>query len=70
MTNEYLAELHGFWAKICPEFLDGRYNETDYHKKVELIYRKYLKEVGRDSLAYLNIEQLKELNRRCREETT
>ncbi|NLD33068.1 MAG: hypothetical protein GX662_12580 [Trichococcus flocculiformis] len=69
MTNEYLEELLRFVGKLCPKFIEGEYNESDYDRRINLIYRKYLKEVGRASMQHLNIEQLKELNRRCREET-
>ena len=69
MTNEYLEEQLRFVGKLCPKFAEGKYGEKDADKRVSLIYRKYLKEVGRPSMEHLNLEQLKELNRRCREET-
>ena len=80
MTNEYLEErlrcigklypnLYFFVTKQGPQIIRGKYGENDYDKKVCLIYRKYFKEVGRPSMQHLSLEQLKELNRICREET-
>lgn len=67
MTDEYLEELLRFVGKLCPKFLEGRYEEKDYDPAVNAIYREYLGVVGVTSMKRLNADQLRHLNQLCRD---
>jgi hypothetical protein len=67
MTDEYLEELLRFVGKLCPKFLEGKYEGKDYDPSVNAIYREYLGAVGVTSMKRLNTDQLRRLNRLCRD---
>lgn len=66
MTDEYSEELLRFVGKLCPKFMEGKYEEKDYDPAVNAIYREYLGVVGVTSMKRLTADQLRHLNQLCR----